>query len=173
MDIPCICPLKDGQTRHEAGDTVNLHERLDFMGAMATQNAALIVLRDGGDEADILAAMAEKLCTYGIESWTVVDEHGKKVEPNRETVKRYLLADTSAAAIVYDAATDLYYEQVVRPLVDRVSNSSQPSPTHASTSARNGSEQKHPKPSKRSLTSTTLTDATEMTTSSLAGVSRS
>ncbi|MES2155935.1 MAG: hypothetical protein V4510_12445 [bacterium] len=163
--VECLCPpTAAGEVRHPAGDTVTLRERLGFQAALSVQNAALIALEKGGDDADVSAAMTEKYLFVGIESWSVVDAKGKRVEPNRQTITDYLLVNIPAAVIVANEADGLYDDQVSRPLLQRVSNSSQPSPTPASTSPTTGSEQRPPKPSKRSSTTSSRMDGIAATT---------
>ncbi len=175
MDIPCICPLKDGQTRHEAGDTVTLHDRLDFRAATVARNTVALMSQEDGDvsTAEILAGLTEVYLFHGIASWSVVDERGKPVDPNKATIRQYLLSNTDVAMLVGDEADGLYSESVIAPLVARASMSSQPTPMPASTSRTNGSGPKSRTRSKPSLTITTLTDDTETTSASLAGVFKS
>ncbi len=175
MDIPCICPLKDGQTRHEAGDTVTLHERLDFRAATTARNTVAMMKQEDDDvsTAEILAGLTEVYLLLGIASWSVVDDRGKAVEPNKQTIRQYLLSNPDVAMLVGDAADELYSDSVIAPLVARASMSSQPTPMPASTSRTNGSGPKNRTRSKPSSTITTLTDDTEMTSPSLAGVSKS
>ena len=175
MDIPCICPPKAGEVRHPAGDTVTLRDRLDFRAATTARNTVAMMKQEDDEvsTAEILAGLTEVYLLLGIASWTVQDARGKPVEPNKATIREYLLSNPDMAMLVGDAADELYSESVIAPLVARASTSSQPTPTPASTSPTNGSGASHPKPSKRSSTTTTPTDDTETTSLSLVGASRS
>lgn len=175
MDIPCICPPKGDEVRHPAGDTVTLRDRLDFRAATTARNTVAMMKQEDDDvsTAEILAALTEVYLLQGIASWSVVDARGKAVEPNKHTIREYLLSNPDVAMLVGDEADGLYSEAVIAPLVARASTSSQPSPTPASTSRTNGSGPKHRTPSKRSSTITTLTADTEPTSASPVGASRS
>jgi hypothetical protein len=175
MDIPCICPPLGDDVRHPDGDSITLRERLDFQGAASARNTIVMMRQEDSDysTAEIMAGLSEVYIVHGITAWTVVDERGKAVEPDRAAIRQYLLGKPDVALLVGEEVDALYSDSVISPLVERASMPSQPTPTPDSTSPTNGSGPKHPKQSRRSSTITTLTDDTETTSPSLAGVSRS
>jgi hypothetical protein len=129
--------------------------------------------QEAAETPEIMAALTETYLLLGIASWSVVDAKGKAVEPNKATIREYLLSRPDTAMTVGDAADALYSDAVLLPLVSRVSNSSPATSTNGSMSRTNGSAPKAPKRSKRSSTTTTPTDATATTSPSLDGDSRS
>ena len=174
VDIECVCPpTAAGDTRHPGGDRVELREKLDFRAALTARNAIALAKEDDPDisSAEILAVLTETYLTLGIRSWTLVDDKGKKVEPNKANIRAFIEANPDVAMEVGDEADGLYSAAVILPLVARARKSSQPSPTDASTSRTTGSGQKRPRPSKPSSTSTTRTVGTGTTSPLLGGVS--
>jgi hypothetical protein len=174
VQITCVCPDKDGQTRHPDGDRLTLRDKLDFHSVRTMRNEVRVLKtrEEEASTAEILATLTEAYLIHGIESWTLVDDKGKPLEVSRRAINDRLLP-TDAAEIVGDAADELYQEVVLLPLVARGQNSSPTTPTNGSTSATTVSSSKPPKPSKRSSISTTRTVATETTSLSLVGVSNS
>lgn len=163
VTIPCPCPPKGtGEPRHTT-DTVTFRDRLDFRAGMVIRKSMQLIRTEDPDAgtAEYLAAMSEHYMLEGIEAWTLVDEKGKAVEVSRTAIRSFL---DEHGDIVFDhlvdAADTLYYEQVMAPLVRKALASSPPSPTEPSTSQETGSEEKHPRPSRRSSTSTTPTGST-------------
>lgn len=167
VTIPCTCPPKaNGEPRH-ATDSVTFRDRLDFGAGMIIRKALMIVRTEDPDAgaAEILAAMSEHYMLQGIEAWSLVDEKGKPVEPDKAAIRRFLNDhDELVFEHLVDAADTLYAEQVLFPLVRKASSLSQPSPTEPSTSPETGSEEKPPKPSRRSSTTTTQTGGTSKIT---------
>jgi hypothetical protein len=174
VTIPCPCPPNaDGTPRH-ASDTVSLKDRLTFREAMTITKAVALI--DEDDEpsraATILATLSEFYILIGIASWTV--RGTKPIELTKSAIRQYVLERPDIAAVVSEAADELYSEAILLPLLARASNSLRPSPTNEPTSAKQaGEQQRRPRPSKRSSTSTTPTGATETTSLSLVGVSSS
>lgn len=170
MDVtfPCICG------RHDS-DVVTLRDTLDFRSALAIRNEALVLRTNDPDASigEVLATLTEQYILFGVEAWTLADEHGKKLPVSRENIRARLLAHPEAAIVVADAADSLYGEKVVLPLLLRASKSSPPSPTDGSTSATNGGSTKRPKRSSPSSTASTPTDGTAPTTALHAGASSS
>jgi hypothetical protein len=174
--IDCVCPSRaDGEPRHPAGDTVTLRETLDFRSVTAIRHGISFLDNDGTDAytADVLAVLTEGYVLHGIESWTLQDEKGWPVEVSRSAIRERVLSRVDVAAVIGDAADELYGEKVLLPLLVRASRSSQATPTESSTSLPTASPTGRPKPSKRSSTTTTPTDGIEATSSSLGGVSSS
>lgn len=186
VQIECVCPPKaDGQTRHPDGDTVTLRERLDFRGASAARWAAAIYRETtpGATTAQILATLSEQFVIGGIEGWTLVDSRGKAVPVNETTIRDLMENHVHEALVIADVADGLYSEAAVSPLAQKASKSSPPMQTADSTShgrqpvaignSGSTSPTSTPKPSRRSSTTTSPTDATGPTTASLAGASNS
>jgi hypothetical protein len=172
--IECICPPKaDGAPRH-ASDEVRLREKLDFRSARAARLAIVFAKQEDDDigVAELQAILTESYLLFGIESWTVADEKGRKTEPTRAAIRALMEEHPDAADVISDEATNLYNSQVIDPLVKRASALSQPTPTDASTSATPGSITPR-KRSRPSSTTTTRTDGIETTSLSLAGASNS
>lgn len=168
VQIPCIC-----SGEHES-DTVTLRDKLDLFGAASIRNAILVFKANdpNATAADILAVMQEASVLAGVESWTLVDEKGKRIEVTRQAIRDHLLTNIEVAIELGDTAFGAY-EAVMLPLLERAFKPSPASPTRPSTSRMSGSPQKPRKPSKRSSISTIPTAATETTSKSLAGVSSS
>jgi hypothetical protein len=174
VNVECLCPpTPAGETRHPDGDTIELHERLDFRSALTARNTIVMLNQEAAETPEIMAALTETYLLLGIASWSVVDAKGKAVEPNKATIREYLLSRPDTAMAVGDAADALYSDAVLLPLVARVSNSSPGTPTNGSTSRTNGSAPKRPKRSKPSSTSTTPTGVIVTTSSPPDGVSSS
>ena len=174
--VECLCPPKPtGEVRHPDGDTVTLRERLDFRGVLAARNAIALLKGEDPDvsSAEILATLTETYLLLGVRSWTVVDAKSKPVEVSNVTIREYLFANDEAAIAVADEADALYRDRIIAPLVRAAQPSSPPTPIRGSMSRTTGHSSTNPKPSKRSSTSTTPTDAIEMTASSRAGGSSS
>jgi hypothetical protein len=175
LSIECICPPKaDGEPRHEQ-DTITLKDRFSFHEVVALQKDMQMAGSD--DEAtvgDSLAALTEGYIVRGITAWTLVDERGKAIVPNRTTITdRLFFLNPAVAMDVSAAAEELYNPSVLLPLVNRASKQSGTGPTESSTSAPTALAKRPRKPSKPSSISTTPTDGTETITPSPAGGSRS
>ena len=94
VEIPCVCPPKqDGQPRHTT-DTIELRDRLDFRSALTARNAIALAKEEDDDvsSAEILAVLTETYLLLGIQSWSLVDEKGKKVEPSRTAIREFIEA---------------------------------------------------------------------------------
>ena len=169
--IDCVCPPKtDGTARHPDGDTITLREKLDFRSALTARNTVILLKQEdeNASVAEILAALTELYLVMGISKWTLVDEKGKAIEPNRHTIRAFMEANPDAAMEIGDEADGLYSEAVITPLVVRASTSSPPTRTTDSTSVTSGSSQTPRMRSKPSSTTTTRTGGT-VTTSLLPG----
>ena len=172
VTIPCICPPKDGQPRHDE-DTVTLRDKLGFQAVAAIRWQTEIMRQTDprASFAELFGAVTELYILYGIEEWTVVDDKGKLVEVSKPAIRDRLLT-TDQAQIVGDVA-DGQYAEVMRPLLQPASTSSPPTPKIPSTSHERNTSPRHRTRSKPSSISTIPTAATETTTSSLDGDSRS
>ena len=176
VTIDCVCPPKgDGQTRHPNGDTVTLRETLDFRSSVTARNAIVILKSEDPDctAADILALLTETYLLVGVESWTLTDAKGVRLDVDKANVRAALLSHPDQAMLVGDAADELYSAAVIGPLVAKASKSSPPTPISDSTPATTGSSPTSPTRSKRSSITTIPTAVTEPTSPSLAGASSS
>lgn len=169
VQIPCPCPEKDGEQRHES-DTVVLRERLDFFGASSVRNAVIALkhMHPLAGTAETMTVLSQQYLLRGVESWSLVDEKGKPVPVDEETVAAFMDANVDAAIYVSDAANELYGE-VMLPLLLRALTPSPPSRTASSTSPTNGSRPKRRKPSRPSSITTIPTADIATTSSSLDG----
>jgi hypothetical protein len=164
VTVECLCPpTPAGETRHPDGDTIELRERLDFRSALTARNTIVMLNQEAAETPEILAALTETYLLLGIASWSVVDAKGKAVEPNKATIREYLLSRPDTAMAVGDEADALYSDAVITPLVVRAQTSSPHTLTNGSTSATNGSAPKPRTRSKRSSTTTSQTAVIEPT----------
>jgi len=170
VSIPCICPPKGDEPRHEA-DRISLRDTLDFRTAISLRNSVAILYAEepDADLGDVMAVLTDGYLTRGIESWTLVDEKGKPVPVSRAAIRDRLLSNLEVAETVGDVADELYSPVVMLPLLRRASKSLPATPTEGSTSPTTPSSTARPRRSKRSSTSTSLTVVTEATSSSLVG----
>ena len=164
--ITCKCPGQHGQ------DTITFFDRLDFRRAMTIQKALGFIetTNPATRPAEVLAVLSEYYLLYGVQSWTIVGTDKKRVAVNPDSVRAELLEHPDAWMLV-EAADAQYQEQVLLPLVNRASGSSQTSQTEKSTSPKPAPKTR--KRSPRSSISTIPTVDTETTSSSLDGVSSS
>ena len=168
VNIPCICAAA-----HPDGDTVTLRDPLPFRIAVTLRQSVAALYAEGQtpDVSEITGGLMESYLLYCIESWSLVDDEGRPLPVTKVNIRERILDNLGAMIVVRDAADEQYAEAVMLPLVRMGSSSSPPMPTGRSTSATNGSAPGHPRPSRRSSTSTTRTDATATTSGSLAGAS--
>lgn len=176
MDIPCICPVEPGSEPRHATDTVDLRPRLGFREVDTIKNSLGIMYLQDPDAgfADTFAVLREGYLLLGIESWSVVGLDGEPLPVTKPNIREHLLTRMDAAALVADAADDLYQEAVMRPLLQAASTSSPPTSTEPSTSAESGSsEESTLKPSSPSSITTIRTAGTATTSSPRDGASSS
>jgi hypothetical protein len=168
VSILCRCPGEHGE------DRITFFDRLDFRRATTITKALSFI--DNQDSAtrpaEVLAVLSEYYLLYGIESWTLLGPDRKKLDVNPASIRSELLTHPDVDILV-EAADEQYQEQVLLPLVRKAASSSRPSETAKQTSPMPRSTRRTPKRSKQSSISTIPTDATEMTSSSLDGVSNS
>ena len=170
VTIPCPCPQTGSGSPHET-DTVTLRDRLDFRSGVTIRKALGVLYTDDPDAAfaDVLGVLTEQYLLLGIESWTLVDEKGQKVEASKPAIRAFMEAHPEAAMDIGNQADGLYNEQVLLPLLTRGSTPSPDSPTDESTSATDGTNPTPPTPSRPSLITTSQTVDIEPTTTSLDG----
>jgi hypothetical protein len=161
----CQCP----GAPHAEGDIVSLRPILDLRGGFRVKRR-LIELNQAAygeqntDMAELEIHLAEVYLTEGIAEWNLVDEDGVARPLTDENLAAFLFSDYSRAEAAADKADDLYRPAVLDPLVTRALNSLPDTQTSGSTSPTNGVGRKRPTRSKRSSTTTTLTDDTATAT---------
>jgi hypothetical protein len=171
--VPVACPCEG--TPHQDGDTVYLHPKLGLAAGIAVQK--LIIEANQTEErlsaAELTGVLAEGYLLHGVAAWTLVDDQGKSLPVDKDTIRKKLLDDFTVGAPVADAADDLYMEAVLLPLVKKVSDSSRSSRTNGSTSAPKAATRKRQKPSKQSSTTTSQTGVIVEISPSRGGASKS
>ena len=121
----CHCP----GTPH-AHDTVWLRPTLSASGGMA----GMYVIGQGiSDPEQLEQELARVYLEHGIARWTFVDEQGQPVPVEKDTIRHMTW---TVAYPIADKASDLYSQDLLRPLVARASALSQNGHTAKSTSAR-------------------------------------
>jgi hypothetical protein len=130
---------------------------------MVAQRKIIELVSDEANNDEVMAALGEVLCRYGVDSWTFTTEDGTPLPVTEAAITDTLLADFSIGYPVADAAADLYSAGLLDPLRVKVSKSSRPSQTNGSTSPATSSSGTRPKRSKSSSTTTSPTDATATT----------
>ena len=149
----CQCP----GSPHPDGDSVFLRPKLGLAAGIAIQRLIVEANQNRADSAEISGRLAEAYLLHGVADWNLVDEHGRSVPVNEDTIRIHLLSDFGRSAPVAEAADDLYMAAVLGPLVNRALASSPTTSTNGSTSVTQGGKSKRPRPSRRSSTSTTQT----------------
>lgn len=156
---------------HQTGDRFKLFDPLPFPKAILARQsvAALFADDEQPSEAEMTATLMEVFLLHCVQAWNRTDAKRKALPLSRANLRTFMDENPVEAAVVADAANDLYIDKVVLPLLQAALRSSQPTPTEPSTSARTGSRSKSRKPSSPSSTTNTLTDVTEPTSTSLDG----
>lgn len=161
----CTCP----NTPHPDGDYVKLLPKLGMARSLA-------VIRSSAFDDIALAEMALGVgyARFGIVEWNLVDEAGKDVPIDGDSLERFSETDprTIMVAIKGD---ELYGAEVVAPLAAMARSSSRATSSSEPTSATNGtrSSTKSRRRLKPSSTTTTPTDDTVTISASLDGGSSS
>jgi hypothetical protein len=153
--VACRCP----GTPHD-GDSVYLRPVISLYGGIATQE---LIAGADPSRGSVTAAIVDGFLRREIVAWTFTDEKDKAVPVTEANIERLILSDFAYATPIADAASELYADTVIRPLVDAALKSSGRSPTNGSTSARKGRSSKRRKQPKPSLTPTTPTADIETT----------
>lgn len=139
----CYCP----GSPHEA-DLVYLAPALSMAGGMAAQSA---VLAGFEDQLELQEMLARVWIRHGVVAWNLVDEKGEPVEVNAANVAA-ALPYGKGGRLVADRADDLYAEDILAPLVQRLKNTSRRGPTNGSTSATRPPTRKRRSPSSTATT---------------------
>lgn len=139
----CYCP----GTPHDV-DIVYLAPSLSMAGGMAAQSA----MRDGfGDALRLQELLAEVWVRHGVVGWNLVDEDGQDLPLDPSTIAA-ALPYGKGGRMVAERADDLYAEDILAPLVERLKTTSARGRRNGSTSTPKPST---PKPRSRSSTATT------------------
>ena len=139
----CDCP----GSPHPDGDVVYLRPRLDYAGG---SEAIAVMQAASGSVEELARALVPVYIRHGATGWNLLDADGFDVPFDVEV----LLSDWNVAYEVGEAADTLYSEAVLRPLLQRASSSSPPTPINGSTSRKRGGRASRPKPSLPSSTGT-------------------
>ena len=134
---PCECP----GTPHPDGDLVYLAPSLSMAGGMAAQG---VIAEAAGDVIRLQELLANVWLRHGVVGWNFLDEQGQPV-PLTESTLATALPFGKGGRLVAERADDLYAEDILAPLVERVATLSKRGPTTSSrpvTSATNGSTPK-------------------------------
>lgn len=148
-DVPvelegCRCP----GTPHDH-DTVWLAAEITPDGGIAAMS---VIERGAPDAATMEGLLGRAYVQHNITRWTLVDEKGADVQPTPWLISRL---SYDAIKPIAEKANELYSEKLLRPLVERLSKSSQRGQTDESTSAKPDTSTKRRKRSKQSTTATT------------------
>jgi hypothetical protein len=123
----CYCP----GTPHEE-DTVYLAPALPMAGGMAAQ----AIINEGlTDPIKLQEGLAELWIRHGVVGWNLVDEDGRDLPLDRATVIR-ALPYGKGGRLVAERADDLYAEDILAPLAERLSLTSKRGASNGSTSRR-------------------------------------
>jgi hypothetical protein len=123
----CACP----DAPHPDGDIVYLRPKIGLEGGIAAQQA---LAKADGDVEVLTRLWLSLFVRYGATGWNLRDEGGA-VPFDVDA----LLADYALSWAVAEKAEELYGDDVMRPLLNRPSTTSQAGPTVVSTSATNTS----------------------------------
>lgn len=138
----CYCP----GSPHEA-DLVYLAPALSMAGGMAAQSA---IAEGFTDQIRLQELLAEVWIRHGVVSWNLVDEDGP-IPVTRDNVLRALPYGKGGRQVA-DRADDLYAEDILSPLVERLKTTSPRGRTNGSTSATRPSTRKRRRPSSTATT---------------------
>ncbi len=118
---PCECP----GSPHGDGDIVYLAPTLSMAGGMAAQG---VISAAGADAVKLQELLSVLWIRHGVVDWNLVDEAGKPV-PLTETNVAAALPYGKGGRLVADRADDLYAEDILAPLAERVAALSPHGPT--------------------------------------------
>lgn len=130
----CYCP----ETPHADGDVVYLAPSLSMTGGMAAQAAIAEGISDPMLMQERLAAIWTR---FGIVDWNLVDEGGHPIPINPANIAA-ALPYGKGGRLVAEKADDLYAEDILAPLVERVASISATGRTNGSTSRTRKSTRK-------------------------------
>lgn len=123
----CFCPGYP----HENGDAIYIRGELSPEGGLAASQLVRQARLGGWDAQRIEAALAWSYARSEIVAWTFLDADGRPVPCTPENINNLRFA---AVWDVGQKASNLYTEELLRPLVVRASTRSASGPTADSTS---------------------------------------
>jgi hypothetical protein len=123
----CRCP----NTPHD-GDVVYLAPALSMSGGMAAQGA---IHEAGTDTVRLQELLAGIWIRHGVVDWNLVDEDGDKLALTPDNIAR-ALPYGKGGRLVAERADDLYAEDILAPLAERLRKLSQGGRSGRSTSPR-------------------------------------
>lgn len=141
---PCRCP----DTPHPDGDIVYLAPELSMRGGMAAQGA---IAKSGTDPIALQEDLGTVWIRHAVVDWTFVDEDGDKIPLTEANIIRLLPYSKGGRAIA-ERADDLYKDDVLAPLAERLRSISQRGRTATSTSPTRASRTKRRSPSSSATT---------------------
>lgn len=117
----CTCPGNP----HPDGDWVYLHPSLPFLGGMAARSVIAAV---GGDPIIAEELLGKVYLRHGIAGWNLVDAKGRLRDVTPETAEAEFPWSAGGRLIV-EACDELYQEEILAPLLERIEALSEPGPT--------------------------------------------
>jgi hypothetical protein len=139
----CYCP----GTPHDT-DIVYLRPSLSMAGGMA---ALAAISNADSDQLRLQELLAAVWIRHAVVSWNLVDQDGSPLPTDPDTVSR-ALPYGKGGRLVAERADDLYAEEILAPLVERLRSTSPSGRTNGSTSTRRASTRKRPSPSSTATT---------------------
>ena len=180
----CTCP----GTPHPDGDVVYLRDKMGLAGGSIltgiVSDFLSLPMEERPSSTTLTADLRVGYVQQGAVGWNLVGEDGD-LPFTPENLREQILDDYARGTLVADKADELYYEPVLAPLLARVAQLLQPTPTNPRTSRTRSSRAKGsrlrsipgsgepPSTSRPSSTTTSLTDYTEKTSIGLASASSS
>lgn len=133
---PCECAGQPHET-----DIVYLAPSLSMSGGMAAQGA---IAKSEGDPVRLQELLADIWVRYGVTGWNLLDDKGQPIPLTADNIAR-ALPYGKGGRLVAERADDLYAEDILAPLVQRLETLSQRGLTPSGrqpTSARTTSTRK-------------------------------
>jgi len=127
---PCRCIGGADDPPHPDGDVVYLAPEPSLSLGLAANGA---IAAAGDDPARLEVTLGRVFIDMGIVDWTFTDADGDPEPITPATIDRLLPWGRGGSAVA-ERANDLYAEAILRPLLERSQNSSQPGRTNDSTS---------------------------------------
>jgi hypothetical protein len=125
----CSCP---GQP-HAEGDFAYLKPKADLTVGLTAHAVLMLGITDA---AEMIGALGRAYTISGVARWDLLDEHGKPVPVSTDAIDKLSWTDIAEVA---DKASDLYSNEVMLPLRDRLLKSSPNGRTPKRTSATRAS----------------------------------
>jgi hypothetical protein len=152
------------------GETFQFLARLPFRAVATIRYNVGTARQEAGEDlspGEVMAVLSEGYLLFGLAKWSL------KTPINRPAIREQVLDNPERGPVLSDRADAIYSEQVLLPLVKLAGRLSPSTQTNGSISPTMDSLPSPRKRSKRSLTSTSLTDSTEAITAAPVGGSSS